>query len=602
MKTVSASSTSDAPAGSAAAFFAMSWTAAQAADLGAGASVLLLIREDDGVLRPQASAPPDWTPPEALRAAAAAAAEHGRPAFRPSGPGRHAIAIAVRTDGIEAVAGAEIVAETEAQTTVALRRLQWGAGAVEAYLLRRRLPAAVPASADDGALQALRVLIRALETRRYRDAARTAATEIARVLGAERVAIARRRGRLARVEAISHAADFRGRTHALDLLTAAAEECLDQREALFYPPEAGDAPRARRQLEALAQETGHRAVAALPIGDVEAPWGAVVAEFDDPARARDALPMLDLAGDALAPLLEVKRRDDRFWTTRAAEGLWRLSGQLFGPRALGWKLLGAMLIGLAVLLATVTAPARVTADAEITSEDRVVIAAPFDGFLAERHARVGDELQAGAVLLRLDDRDLQLDLLRQEAARRQKEIERDAAGAANDRARLSVVTAEIAENDAQIALTRAQIEASRLRAPFDGTVTRDTTEGKTGGPVGRGEELMAMAPRDRRNLTLHVPDSEIDRIAPAQTGTLRLSAMPNLPLGFEVTRVTPLTAPRDGVNTFRVEARLTGEVPPDLGLGMEGVAKVVTGTDLWVLTWARPFAERLRLRLWSVWP
>lgn len=602
MKTVSASSTSEARTGSGASFFAMGWTAAQAAELGEGASVLLLVREEDGVLRPQASTPSDWTPPEALRAAAGAAAELGKPALRPTGPGRYAIAVAVRTDRIEAVAAAEIAAETEAQTTLALRRLQWGAGAVEAHLLRRNGAADRDIPANDGPIKALRVLIRALETRRYRDAARTSATELARVLGAERVAVARRLGHRARVEAISHAADFRGRTHALDLLTAAAEECLDQREALFHPPGEGAAPLARHQLRALAKETGHEAVAALPIGDVEHPWGAVVAEFADRDHALAALPLLDLAGDALAPLLEVKRRDDRFWVTRAAEGLWRFGGELLGPRGLGWKLLGVVLIGVLVLLATLTAPARVTADAEITSRDRVVIAAPFDGFLAERGARVGDEVREGTVLLRLDDRDLQLDLLRQEAARRQKEIERDAASAASDRAKLSVVSAEIAENDAQIALTRAQIEASRLRAPFDGTVTRDVTEGKTGGPVGRGEELMAMAPRDRRSLTLHVPDAGIDRIAEGQSGTLRLSAMPDVPLSFEVTRVTPLTAPRDGINTFIVEARLSGDVPPDLGLGMEGVAKIVTGTDLWVLTWARPFAEGLRLKLWSLWP
>jgi hypothetical protein len=118
----------------------------------------------------------------------------------------------------------------------------------------------------------------------------------------------------------------------------------------------------------------------------------------------------------------------------------------------------------------------------------------------------------------------------------------------------------------------------------------------------RGDDLFTLAPRDRRNVTLFAPDSGVDRLAVGQTGTLRLEAMPERPLAFQVTRLTPVTETRDGANTFRVQAELTGDVPPDLGLGMQGVGKIVTGRDLWVMTWARPLAEQLRLALWSLWP
>jgi multidrug efflux pump subunit AcrA (membrane-fusion protein) len=605
MNSFSASSTSDPGArASDHVLFAMGWAAGQARELGESARVLLLIREEDGVLRPLGRAPSDWQPPEAVRAAVASVAEQGKPALRDSGAGRYAIAIAIRLDGIAAVAAAEIDAPGQAEGAQALRRLHWGAAGVEAHLRRLSgdtLPAGTPQQPDTRAADALRLMVRALETRGYRDAARTAATELSLALGAERIAIARKRRR-ARIEALSHTATVEGRSRALDLLAAAADEALDQSEALIWPPEDGAAPLARRQLEQLVRETGAGSVAALPIGPVESPWGAIVAEFADPARAAAQLPMLDIAGDALAPLLEVKRRNDRWWITRALEGAWHAGGVLLGPRALGWKLSALLVFALTIAALTVTAPARVTADAEITSDGRVVISAPFEGFLAERLMRVGDRVEAGQVLARLDDRDLQLDRLRQVAERRQKEIERDAAIAVNDRAQLSLLTAEIAEIDAQLALTDAQIEASQLRAPFAGTVTLDQTEGKTGAPVARGAEMMTLAPLERRSLTLHVPDSGVDRVAEGQTGTLRLSAMPERPMTFEVVQMTPLTEPRQGANTFRVQAELVGEVPPDLGLGMEGKAKIITGRDLWVLTWGKPFFEALRLRLWSLWP
>lgn len=606
MNSFSANSTSEpaAPA-TETVLFAMGWAAAQARELGDGAQVLLLIREADGVLRPAGRAPSDWQPPEPVRVAVSAAAEHGKPALREVAPGRYAVAIAVRLDDVSAVAAAEVSADSQSDGTHALRRLQWGCAGVEAFL--RRGATAVTADAaqqtqpDTRAADALRLMVRALETRGYKDAARTAATELALSLGASRVAIARKRRR-AKVEALSHTADIEGRSRALDLLNAVADEALDQGEPLDWPPAPDAAPLARRQLEQLARATGAGSVAALPMGSVDAPWGALVAEFADPEAAQTQLAALDIAGDALAPLLEVKRRNDRWWITRALEGVWHAGGVVLGPRALGWKL--AILAALALTFAALTihAPARVTADAEITSDGRVIISAPFEGFLADRMVRVGDRVEQGQVLARLDDRDLQLDLLRQKAQRRQKDIERDAAIAANKRSDLSVVTAELAEIDAQIALTQAQIEAARLRAPFAGTVTLDETEGKTGAPVARGAEMMTLAPLERRSLTLHVPDAGANRVDAGQTGTLRLSAMPEIAMPFRITRLTPLTEARQGENTFRVQAELTGDIPPDIGLGMEGVAKVVTGRDLWVLTWGRPFLESLRLRLWSLWP
>src|SRR6056297_3979440 len=165
MNSFSANSTSEATPGTADtggghALFAMGWTLSQAAELGPDARVLLLIREADGVLRPQGRAPADWVPPEEVRAAASATAEHGRPALRVSGAGRMAVAVAVRSDGatVMAVAAVDLPAEDETQGAEALRRLQWGVAGVEAHL--RRAPGTLPAPpvVDDAALRTLRVM------------------------------------------------------------------------------------------------------------------------------------------------------------------------------------------------------------------------------------------------------------------------------------------------------------------------------------------------------------------------------------------------------------------------------------------------------------
>lgn len=588
--------------------FGAAWVQGQVDQASDDARVLLLLRDGSGVLRLAGAVPRDTPPDEALRGAATVAAESGRPVIKPAESGRFVVAMAVDVEGIAAVAAMNLPGAAEAAGAKAMRQLHWGVAGVEAYLRRTSSGVEhqqdIAAEPETRARSGLSVFLRALETKGFRDAARAAATDLAQELAAERITITRlpRIPGRSRIVALSHAADFGRASAATDALRAAADEALDQGEALIWPPQDGAPALARHAQEALARLSGAAAAVSVPMGDPTDPWGALVAEFADRDVATAAAPTLSLGADALAPLLDLKRKEDR-WLPRR---LWDagLGGLAFvlGPRRLGWKVAVLVLAGLGIAAATVTAPARVTADAVLEAEGRVLISAPFDGFLARRLARPGEAVEAGQLLLALDDRELLLERLRDTASRAQQVIERDTAAATGDRARFAVLNAEIAEIDARLALTEARLEAGRLIAPFAGVVSADLTDGRVGAPVARGEELMRLAPTEVRSVTLHVPDARIDRIAVGQSGELRLAARPEEVLDFEVTRLTPVTEPRDGANTFQVVARLTGDLPPDLSHGMEGAAKVTTGRDLWVATWGRPFLEDIRLALWSIWP
>lgn len=589
--------------------FAMEWAAAQAARLGPGAQVLLLLRDDDGVMRPQGRWPADLIPGSAMRDAAQAAAENGgAPGLRTvadtlPGVERIACALLIQSGSGMAIAVAEIARQGARAQSDLIDQMKWGANGVEAYLLRGdRIPA--DAGADVRARQALDLLVRALDTEGYVDAARAAATQLALDSGADRVAILRARGPRSTVVTLSHASEFRRKSNITDFLRAAADDVLDQRAPLLWPAGAQDPALARKGLEALARASGAGAVAAVPMGDPDTPWGVIVAEFtaDDPPALAAAAATLDLCGDALAPLLDVKRLNERWWIIRALDGLVSVFRFLVGPGALGWKAVALVLAAAILVLATLQAPDRVTAQAEIASEDRVLVSAPFDGFLSDRRVRAGERVTAGQILLTLDERELTLERLRHAATLRQTQIELDQAAAERDRARMSVLTAQSGETQALLDLTDARLEAGRLRAPFDGVVTSDLTEGRVGAPLGRGEELMTIAPRADWTAVLHIPDRRIGDVALDQPGTLRLAALPDDPIPILLTRLTPMTEARDGDNTFRATARLIGPPPGDLVHGMEGVAKVTTGRKLWVRTWGEPFLARVRLRLWSLWP
>ena len=74
------------------------------------------------------------------------------------------------------------------------------------------------------------------------------------------------------------------------------------------------------------------------------------------------------------------------------------------------------------------------------------------------------------------------------------------------------------------------------------------------------------------------------------------------PSPLTVERVTSVSGPRDGVNQFRVEARLAGGSEAQLRPGMEGVAKIAIDERKLAWIWSRGLLDRLRLFFWNWMP
>ena len=191
--------------------------------------------------------------------------------------------------------------------------------------------------------------------------------------------------------------------------------------------------------------------------------------------------------------------------------------------------------------------------------------------------------------------------LRWMATRQQHQLELDRALATGTRADVNIDSAQIAESAAEIALLDAQLARTKILAPFDGLITNGDLSQSVGMPVQRAQVLFEIAPLDSYRVIVRVPDSEIERVAPGGTGTLVLSALPDRHFALHVVRVTPIAEQADGVNTFRVEARLDA-TSPQLRPNMEGVAKLDAGRHLLIWAWTHHLIDAIRLGLWSWWP
>ena len=302
----------------------------------------------------------------------------------------------------------------------------------------------------------------------------------------------------------------------------------------------------------------------------------------------------------VGPLLDLKRRDDRWLLRKIWDSLQTQAANLVGPRHWGLKFSALALTGLVVFFSIATGDYRVTAEATLEGSVQRVVTAPQDGYIAQAHSRAGGIVHAGDVLATLDDRDLKLEQLKWASEREQLLKEYRSALASHDRAQASILSAQVSQAEAQLQLLAEQLARTRLIAPFDGLVVSGDLSQSLGAPVKRGEILFEVAPLASYRVMLNVDERDIAEVASGQQGELALSAISGETMPFTVTKVTPVSVVEDGNNFFRVEARL-GQSSERLRPGMEGIGKIHIERRKLAWIWTHRLIDWLRLWVWSWW-
>jgi multidrug resistance efflux pump len=224
--------------------------------------------------------------------------------------------------------------------------------------------------------------------------------------------------------------------------------------------------------------------------------------------------------------------------------------------------------------------------------------APFDGFIQSAPMRAGDQVREGEVLASLNDKDLVLDRLKSLSERDKLVQKHRDALAKHDRADTAALSAQIKQAEAQLALAEDKLARTRIVAPFDGTVVSGDLSQMLGTPVERGKVLFEIAPLDGYRVILQVDERDIGYIGIGQRGRLALAGLPAHPVGFIVTKVTPIATAEEGQNFFRIEAHLDdGSI--QLRPGMEGVGKIEIGRASLFWIWTHPLVEWVRLSAWK---
>jgi GAF domain-containing protein len=457
-----------------------------------------------------------------------------------------------------------------------------------------------PNALNDGkALNILQVVVTALGTTEFAEAAASVATELAVAFNCDRVSIGLTKGRFNKIVAVSHSANVQPTQSLMQLLGAAMDEAVDQRACIQFPP----VPDSEHQITLSHAELAvrHNIQQILTVGMVHNDLiiGALLFERRDLDPFGDEqIDLLEQLASTLGPILEIKRNNELSWLNRIQSDLKQSFANSTSRQGRGFRALVVLGAVLLVVLPAIPIQYSLNAPARLEGVSQRMIVAPIDGYLRSVYVRPGDTIKAGQVLADMADEDLRLEKRRWEGEVIRHESVFGEALKRQDRAQMASAQARVSESRAQLALVENQIERVNLTAPFDGVVLKGDLKQQLGAPLKRGDSLFILAPANEYRVVVSVEDNAIESVKQLARGQIRLTAMPDTVMNLQVERILPVANVQDGRNAFEIEAKLDTTID-SLRPGMEGVAKIQAGKRslYWII--GHRLAAWFKLTFWS---
>lgn len=227
---------------------------------------------------------------------------------------------------------------------------------------------------------------------------------------------------------------------------------------------------------------------------------------------------------------------------------------------------------------------------EIHARYETQLAFRVAGKVVERAVELGDPVEKGQLLARLDARDMQLAAEAAEAAWRAARDQRDLAESEFRRAAdllarklvsqsvydarkadFEVARSRLQEAARQLQLRRNQLAYTQLRADHAGTITMVQIE--PGQVVAAGQPALGFARAGERELWIDLPENRVDSVQTGQAVRVTLWALPKLEIPGVVREIASDADPAS--RTYRVRIRLQ-DPGPQVRLGMTGTAQLVS--------------------------
>lgn len=458
------------------------------------------------------------------------------------------------------------------------------------------------------------------------------ANDVAKQLSADRVVLGWVKGDKIKAQAISDTEHFDRRMAMVQKLESAMDECLDQEQPILYPPPPAEGPdgdvllsqaivHAHREL---AAGNAKLKVCSLPLRATDVVPGTAqtteeqvigvltIESAGDRAIDISAIELVQAALDLVAPVLKIRRSDDKNLALRTWDSAIRAGAWAVGPRHTVWKLVSVIVFAAACFVTFYKMTYRPGADAALDPRNKRIVSMPFEGIIKQLAPGVeaGKVVKAGETLIDLDTQEWRLGMADAEGRVYQAQLQAAAARQAKDPGKAAQAEAQEKQARAAVAQYQYRLDKARITAPISGLIIAGDLKERVGSTMKTGDFMLQIAETDDIVCVAKLDERDIAMVRKAfdegrGKGSVATKGLPAEPLTFTIEQIVPQAVATEGKNVFEVRCRID-QTPENAAVlqklrlvaGVEGEAKFDTERRslLWIGT--RRIIDAIRLWWW----
>ena len=222
------------------------------------------------------------------------------------------------------------------------------------------------------------------------------------------------------------------------------------------------------------------------------------------------------------------KRTDRWFGARLATTTRETLAKVVGVEHTWAKVIAVLVaIGLAVLFFG-RMNYRVEAPFILRTENVAILTAPFNGYIEEVPREIGDDVQSGGLLLKLDTKNLLLEEASALADQERYTREAEKARAGKALAEMRIAEAQAEQAHVRLEMVRYKLSQAEVKSPFTGVIVEGDLRKHIGAPVKQGDPLFKVARTDQMYVECNVKEYDIHEVRGDATGEIAFLSKPRL--------------------------------------------------------------------------
>ncbi len=223
----------------------------------------------------------------------------------------------------------------------------------------------------------------------------------------------------------------------------------------------------------------------------------------------------------------------------------------------------------------------ITASHQTVAKNKVEVASPLNGKIAEVKVSEGQKVEKGAVLVVFDDKELQYQVEQAQGAYDAAVAQRDKVKKAKDKGAASEEDLKAAEGEvkraqAALDLAKLNLEKAEVKAPIAGVVT--SIKLNAGSEVMAGTPLLNLIDPSSYVVRAEIDETDIEKIEVGAPAEITFDAFPDRIFAGKVKEIgVSFVQTETGARVFPVDIQIVGFDLNQLREGLSGDVEINTG-------------------------